>query len=351
MLGSIESTVGMVPASSTSTRLRPRAMTRPTTCSMFGWTPQRTRSAHAVSSGQYAAGVTEMNAYWASMAQLVAILLLAFVVEVRAMMRVWSRVPRWLRVTQGSLYLTWLASAAFVLVTAVRGSRPGSDGRSSLAGLAEGTVTGLVILLLTIPILNIVGRAFAEPLAPVLIGEPWIRVKLWMLQAFSRALGWWMPLAAAKRRRRNDRQRLQAATNREAAGERLGQLEARLAHPDLAWADREQLSARASKLTGYIAQMTQYIEESDQRAAETDRLEIDAGDLTQEIDGAITSLKKSLTETRRLVAAQLVSTEDFTDDTPHPPTAPMRRGRGRSAARQPHRNARRRATRSHNSGR
>lgn len=309
------------------------------------------RSSHAVGAGQYAAGVTEMNAYWASMAQLVAILLLAFVVEIRAMMRTWSRVPRWVRVTQGIMYLVYLVGAVFVLITAVRGSRPGSDDRSSLAGIAEGTVTGLLVVLLTIPLVNIVGRAFAEPLARILIGEPWISVKLWTLGAFRRILGWFMPLAAAKDRRRNERQRLQAVTNRDTARERLGRLEARLASPDLASADRKRMSGDASGLTDYITQMDQYLEARDHRAAETDQLELDAGVLVQKIDGDIVSLKRTLAKTRRLVAAQLVFTEDFTDDTPRPPATPTRRGRGRSPARQPHRTARLDAARSHNSRR
>lgn len=127
---------------------------------------------------QYAASVSDTSAYWASIAQLVAVLLLACIIEVRATMRGWRELPRWLRWLQGSMYLTYLGGAAFVLNAAVFGSRPDTVEPPYLRRVAEIAISGMIGILIAMPFVTIAVRTFPEVLARIAIWEPWHRARI-----------------------------------------------------------------------------------------------------------------------------------------------------------------------------
>lgn len=67
---------------------------------------------------------TDLDAYWATAAQILAVLSLAVVVEARAVQRQWNSAPAWLQLAQGLLWASILIAAALLLPSALEASRP-----------------------------------------------------------------------------------------------------------------------------------------------------------------------------------------------------------------------------------
>ncbi|WP_272027949.1 hypothetical protein [Kocuria rosea] len=84
---------------------------------------------------------TTLDAYWATAAQILALLSLAVVVEARAVQRRWSSVPAPVQLMQGAIWFSVLSLAAFLLPSALEASRPD---RSQPDWMPE--VTQLVIM-------------------------------------------------------------------------------------------------------------------------------------------------------------------------------------------------------------
>lgn len=124
----------------------------------------------------------DASAYWASIAQLVAVLLLAFVVEVRAIMRTWSALPKWVRWLQGGINLLYLGGAVFVLGAALQGSRGSPIEVPYIEDIAQSVIYGMVAVLVVNPFITIALRSFPEVFVPMLAGELQDRMRLAVLK-------------------------------------------------------------------------------------------------------------------------------------------------------------------------
>lgn len=110
-----------------------------------------------------------MATYWAATAQLLAVLVLAFVVEMRALSHYWRDLADWTNPIVGALTVVCIGCAGWVIVASVRTSLPGADPRYELVPVAEFAVS-LMILGLVVPAgFTILVRSFAGPLARALV--------------------------------------------------------------------------------------------------------------------------------------------------------------------------------------
>lgn len=67
---------------------------------------------------------TTLDAYWATTAQILAVLALAMVVEARALQRQWKKLPIWFQLLQALVWFFFLAALAILLPSVIEASRP-----------------------------------------------------------------------------------------------------------------------------------------------------------------------------------------------------------------------------------
>lgn len=83
---------------------------------------------------------TNLDTYWATAAQVLAVLSLAVVVEVRAVQRQWNSVPAWFQLVQGVLWAGVLVAAALLIPSALEASRPDRSQPDWMPGLTQNVI-------------------------------------------------------------------------------------------------------------------------------------------------------------------------------------------------------------------
>ncbi|MFI7581942.1 hypothetical protein [Kocuria kalidii] len=104
---------------------------------------------------------TTLDAYWATAAQILALLSLAVVVEARALQRQWGSVPAAVQLMQGAIWFSVLGLAAFLLPSALEASRPDRSQPDWMPGLTQNVIMYSVAMLVLGPAVQflVVGSA------------------------------------------------------------------------------------------------------------------------------------------------------------------------------------------------
>lgn len=110
-----------------------------------------------------------MSAYWAGTAQLLAVLVLAFVVEVRGISRTWRETADWTTPVIGIASVVALSGTGWVIAESLKASLPGARPRPELIPLAQAAVAVMISSLVMPPALTVLIRSFSRPLAAMLL--------------------------------------------------------------------------------------------------------------------------------------------------------------------------------------
>lgn len=96
---------------------------------------------------------TMLDAYWATTAQILAVLALAMVVEARALQRQWKNLPIWFQLLQSLIWFLFLAAMAVLVPSAVEASRPDRSQPDWMPWVAENVITWSASVLVLSPAL------------------------------------------------------------------------------------------------------------------------------------------------------------------------------------------------------
>lgn len=105
---------------------------------------------------------TILDAYWATAAQILAVLSLAVVVEARAVQRQRSRLPAWFQLLQGVLWASVFVAAALLLPSALEASRPDRSEPDWMPQLTRYVIAGSASILVLSPALLLLVASLAE---------------------------------------------------------------------------------------------------------------------------------------------------------------------------------------------
>lgn len=145
-----------------------------------------------------------MTTYWAGTAQLLAVLVLAFVVEVRGISKTWREAADWTTPIFGVTAVAALGSAGWVIVESLKAALPGAAPRLDLVPLAQAAVVFMISALVFPPALTVLTRSFSAPLAAAFVWlTPQVRSIRRELRGMRRAN------RLAKRRHRKATQRIE----------------------------------------------------------------------------------------------------------------------------------------------
>lgn len=131
---------------------------------------------------------TALDAYWATAAQILAVLSLAVVVEARAVQRQWSSVPAWLQLLQGVLWFSVLGAAALLLPSALEASRPDRSHPEWMPGLTQSIILYSTSILVLSPALLFLVAGSAETVYAIRGLAPRARWRAWKQARASRRL-------------------------------------------------------------------------------------------------------------------------------------------------------------------
>ncbi|NYJ06587.1 hypothetical protein [Petropleomorpha daqingensis] len=119
--------------------------------------------------------------YWAAMTQVLPVVALAIVLEIRLVVSRWNEgFPRWLRALQSTLWAGILAVLAFGETNALRALRGDKVASWWPAACEIAVGCGMGILIIS-PALEILVRANAEIVARLVAAHPLVRLKSWRL--------------------------------------------------------------------------------------------------------------------------------------------------------------------------
>jgi hypothetical protein len=131
---------------------------------------------------------TTLDAYWATAAQILALLSLAVVVEARAVQRQWSSVPAPVQLIQGAIWFSILGLAAFLLPSALEASRPDRSQPDWMPEVTQIVIMYSVAMLVLGPAVLFLVTGSAESVYAVRGLAPRARWRAWQHARRSRRL-------------------------------------------------------------------------------------------------------------------------------------------------------------------
>lgn len=117
--------------------------------------------------------------YWATTAQILPLVGLAVVLEVRVITSRWETWPEWLRWIQGALWSLVLLAVALLTPRALRATSPESSPPTWLNDVSEISISASLGVAVLSPAIHVAVRAFAGPLAGLFTAHPRFRFRLW----------------------------------------------------------------------------------------------------------------------------------------------------------------------------